>query len=291
MDDSLNGGIGNDSLGEQPTDAVVTSAEDSETVTSSDPQQPSDSQSQSDPLSNESDADDATPEDSNDTNDSETDSSDDPLGDYVEQQANLLRAADSGRFDMLQQKFVDGIEFDPDEIKWVGETTGHDEATVRYGLSMQRELYQAEQAKAAPDTSVADAEAEVGSIDGLIEFANKHAPLEKRTEWQTVADFAKRTNDPKMTLGLLRELKAFKDSIPGTKPKTLGHLASTQATIKPAEAKAPEAKPAEEAAPDPILMELKPLSNQALARIANNGAADPAVKTRALQVLKERGAI
>lgn len=277
FDDTLNGGTGND-MGESKaapvTDAPAPSATDSETDTAS---------STIETASDESDADDATPGDANDSGDA-GDESDDA---YVEALGEKLREADSERFDALTQKFVSDESFAADEISWIAQVTGHDEATVRYGLSLQREAYRTNQ---PVDTSVTDAEAEVGDIDSLIGFVKDKAPAEKLREWQTVADFAKRTNDPQMTLGLLREMKSFKESIPGTKPKTLGHLASAQS---PKESENLRHPPVEQAAQepevDPQLEQMRAINSQALARIAQNGTADPAARARAVAILRERG--
>lgn len=275
FDDTLNGGTGND-LGESKAapaiDAPAPSATDSETDTAS---------STIETASDELDADDATP---GDTSESEAgDESDDA---YVEALGEKLREADSERFDALTQKFVSDESFAADEISWIAQVTGHDEATVRYGLSLQREAYRTNQ---PVDTSVADAEAEVGDIDSLIGFVKDKAPAEKLREWQTVADFAKRTNDPQMTLGLLREMKSFKESIPGTKPKTLGHLASAQAPKESQPSDPPVEQAAQEPEVDPQLEQMRAINSQALARIAQNGTADPAARARAVAILRERG--
>lgn len=209
--------------------------------------------------------------------------------DYVEKQADLLRTADPTRFEALTARFVSDEPFEDADVSWIGEVTGHDEATVRYGLSLQRVAFKSEQ---TVDTSLEDAAAEFGDLDALIGFAKATAPAAKLSEWQTVADFAKRTGDSAMTRNLLSEMKAFKDSIPGNKPKTLGHLASAQAAAtKPPVT--PEVTPAatEAVETDALLQQLLPLSTQVLASIASNQASDPAARARATAILQARGAI
>lgn len=207
-------------------------------------------------------------------------------GSVVDQWAAALGAADPERFAKMTELFNADEPFSDEDIAWVTEVNKSPSTdATRYVLELQRSEFKAQQ---KPDTSIADAEAVVGNLDVLIDFAKANAPKERVAEWQTIVDFAHRTGDDAMMLGALKEMKAFKDSIPGNRPKTLGHLAASQPNTKVEEpaAPAPETKAPEA---DPKFAGMVNFSSQALANICLNNAADPAAKAAASAELKRRG--
>ncbi len=226
-------------------------------------------------------------------------------GAYIDQLAAKLTEADPARFELLKEKFTTDEAFTPEEVGFMKDTLGLDEAAVQYGIQMQRELYQSQKASNTQEAAkqVADAEAEVGdTIESLTKWVREEhfqANPEQAKEWQTVADFAKRTGNDEMSKELLKEIKAAKDSQTvqlGGKTKTLGHLASA-ATEKNEQAQVsnetPSAESSKEQVPtvDPVLQELSQISDQQLSFVIQNPLSEPAVKAKAVQVLKNRGVL
>lgn len=265
---------------------------------------------ETEPTSEDTESTDETPEDAEDTesNDETADEPDDDVlaQEYVDNLANSLREADAPRFEELTGKFTSGEKFTNEDVAWISEITGNDAATVRYGLSLQRDAFEAQR---AAEKSVADAEAELGDLESLLDFARGSASPEQLSAWQDDAALAKRLGERAsafgdmdgvnaanlMTLNLLRDIKKFKDSIPGNRPKTLGHLAASRTSAD---------APTKDVQPAPVTVEpeveprlaaelaaLANLSTQALAGICHSSKADPAFVSRAREILRERGVL
>jgi hypothetical protein len=284
-----------DELNVQPTgDETIVSAEGGDTAESPQPGAENVADSTADDSVSDASSEASESETPSDSDESK-EATDEAANEFLEAQANKCIAADPERFKTLQDRFVADEPFEAADIKWISETVGLDEATVAYGLSLQRVAFQAEQAAAKPDTSLTDAEQEFGGIDSLIEFARLNATPEQYSEWAAVQRLAERTGkvSPEegnnLTRSVLREMKAFKDSIPGNKPKTLGHLAGTPSQPK-TETVTPVA-PVVEPQVDELLVQLQSYSDMALASIVTNTQADAATRGRAQFVLKQRGVI
>ncbi len=203
--------------------------------------------------------------------------------------ADKLRGADAERFDALTTKFAADEKFEKADIEWMSEVSGLSADVVRYGISLQREQYLAQK---AADTSIADAEAELGvGLQPLMEFVSSNASDAQKQEWDSAWKVAEKYNDNGLRMTILQEMKAFKDSIPGTKPKTLAHLASSQraAEAQPVKVEAAPENPPAAQVEDSLMREMSQYSSQALASLAQSSTADPAKVSRARAILKTRG--
>lgn len=208
---------------------------------------------------------------------------------FLTQLAEKLTRADSAKFEALTAKFAADESFEKGDIQWVSEVSGLAPEIVRYGLSLQREQYLAEK---AADTSIADAESELGvGLKPLMDFVQGNATDAQKQEWDSAWKVAEKYNDNNLRMSILKEMKDFKDSIPGNKPKTLAHLASSQraAEAQPVKVETAPENPNPSPVVDPLMRELERYNTQALASLAQSSTADPAVVSRARAILKTRG--
>lgn len=235
-------------------------------------------------------------ESGDESEEAESDEADDAI---VDEWYGQLEAADPERAKALVAKFAADESFTAEDYEFVAEAVQLPISTVKYGIALQRQRFKAERAQeSAADTSVADAEADFGNLQELLDFAKNHAPAEQYAEWATLSQFAHKKKSNGLARELLADIKEYKDANPvsgGGKPKTLGHLASAQGASDTPQSKEPNSEESKQVAeqPNPQVAELEAqlgrLNNQAIAAIIADSRTEPHVRAVADRIRKQRG--